>query len=128
MYILVIIVHVIVCLFLIAVILLQAGRGGGLSDMAGGGQPQSILGTQANVFMTRVTEVCAVSFVVTSLTLGVMTTHRGKSLFEKEMAKHALKTALPPISQTAPAKTADSAVGAETAPQSGRARVESDWS
>lgn len=77
------IVHVIVCIVLILVVLLQAGRGGGVSDMMGGGQPQTLFGTQTNAFMTRATEVCAVIFILTSLTLGVLSTQRGKSLIAK---------------------------------------------
>jgi preprotein translocase subunit SecG len=83
MYIFLILVHVFVCLVLIAVILLQAGRGGGLSDMVGG-QVQNLFGTQTNTFMTRATEVCAVVFVITSLSLGILSTQRGKSLVEKQ--------------------------------------------
>ncbi len=94
MYIFLIIIHVIVCFVLIAVVLLQAGRGGGFSDMMGGAQPQSIFGTQTNEFMTRATEVCAVLFIVTSLSLGILSTHRGKSLMKQA-------SALPPVTQTA---------------------------
>ena len=83
MYTFLIIVHVFVCLVLIAVVLLQAGRGGGFSEMMGGSQPQSIFGTQTNTFMTRATEVCAILFIVTSLSLGILSTQRGKSLMEK---------------------------------------------
>jgi preprotein translocase subunit SecG len=82
MYILVGIFHVVACLVLIAVILLQSGRGGGLSEMLGGGgqQTQKIFGTQTNKFMTTATSYCAVIFIITSITLGVMTSNRGKSL------------------------------------------------
>lgn len=128
MYIFLIIVHVIVCLVLIAVILLQAGRGGGLSGMAGGSQTQSILGTQTNTFMTRATEACAIIFIITSLVLGVLSTQRGKSLIAKERMMHALKANLPPASvatqaekkgeeaaQTAVKEIAGAAKPAETA-------------
>ncbi len=111
MYILLIAIHVVVCLVLIAVVLLQAGRGGGVSDMVGGGQPQSIFGTQTNTFMVRATEVCAVIFIVTSLSLGIMSTHRGKSLMEGRRLK------MPPVTTTIPAaKEAAKPVVAETAP------------
>ena len=95
MFAVVVTIHVIACLVLIAVILLQAVRGGGLSELAGSNQTQSILGTQTNVFMTRATEVCAVVFVITSLGLGMMSTHRGRSLLERERLIHDLKTSLP---------------------------------
>ena len=93
MYIFIILVHVIVCLVLILVVLLQAGRGGGMSDMMGGGQPQSLFGTQTNEFMTRATEVCAVLFVITSLSLGIISTQRGKSLVERQRFADKFKTA-----------------------------------
>lgn len=80
MYALLLVIHVIVCLVLIFVVLLQAGRGGGFSDMLGGGQPQSLFGTQTNAFMVRVTEICAVVFIITSLSLALMSSHRGRSL------------------------------------------------
>ena len=46
-YILLIILHVIACLVLICVILLQAGRGGGFGAVFGTESAQSLLGTQA---------------------------------------------------------------------------------
>ena len=82
MYSFLIVIHVFVCLVLIAVVLLQAGRGGGMLDMMGGGQTSSLFGTQTNTFMTRATEVCAVIFIVTSLSLAVLSSQRGKSLIE----------------------------------------------
>jgi len=93
MYIAVLVVHVIVCFVLIFVVLLQAGRGGGFSEMMGGGQPQSLFGTQTNAFMTRATEVCAVVFIITSLALGMMSTQKGKSLMERESARKAMQHA-----------------------------------
>ncbi|MCG3176396.1 MAG: hypothetical protein MOGMAGMI_01345 [Candidatus Omnitrophica bacterium] len=94
MYLFLIFVHVVVCLVLIFVVLLQAGRGGGFSEMFGGGQPSSILGTQTNTFMTRATEVCAVIFVITSLSLGLMSAQKSKSLVQQAQKQDAVKAAL----------------------------------
>jgi len=69
-----------VCLILISVILLQAGKGGGLTEAFGGDSSQSILGTQAPVLLKKATTVSAVAFLVTSLVLGMVTARRGKSL------------------------------------------------
>ena len=80
LYGLVIAIHVIVSLVLIAVILLQAGRGGGLSESFGGSSTQTILGTKTSVFLTRATAASAVIYILTCLTLAVMTSHRGRSL------------------------------------------------
>ncbi len=74
-------VHIVVCFILIAVILLQAGRGGGLTDI-GGGAGQSILGTRGATILTRATTVCAVLFMVTSLSLAILSAQRGRSLME----------------------------------------------
>ena len=116
MYIFLIIIHVIVCLVLIAVILLQAGRGGGFSDLAGGNSTQSIFGTQTNAFMTRATEVCAIVFILTSLTLGIMSTQKGKSLMEKQRLMDSVKTSLPAAQVTGSVKPVAETVKAEAAP------------
>ena len=80
LYGLVIAIHVIASLILIAVILLQAGRGGGLNETFGGSSTQSILGTKTSVFLKRATAASAVIYILTCLTLAVMTSHRGRSL------------------------------------------------
>ena len=80
LYWLVIVVHVIVSLVLICVILLQAGRGGGLSESFGGSSTQTILGTKSSLFLKRATAVSAVLYIIACLALGVMTGHRGRSL------------------------------------------------
>ena len=95
MYVLVLIVHVIVCLVLIMVVLLQAGRGGGFSDMLGGGQPQSLFGTQTNAFMMKATEVCAFMFIITSLALGMMSSHKGRSLVANQAAMREIMAKIP---------------------------------
>lgn len=118
MYVLLLIVHVIVCLVLIFVVLLQAGRGGGFSDMLGGGQPQSLFGTQTNAFMVRATEVCAVLFIVTSLSLAILSTHRSKSLVGRhsrvlsEVQKSMPETAAVPAASE-PATAVPAAVSTE---------------
>jgi preprotein translocase subunit SecG len=126
MYAFLIVVHVIVCVVLILVVLLQAGRGGGFSEMLGGGQPQSLFGTQTNQFMVRATEVCAVVFIVTSLSLGLITSHRGKSLVEKQRVMQDIVSKVPtipqppapppqaPVTQEAPADTAPAPVADAT--------------
>lgn len=117
MQIFLIIIHVIACIFLIAVILLQAGRGGGLSDIAGGSQAQSILGTETNTFMKRLTEIFAVIFILTSLTLGIISTHRGKSLMDLNRGGQNVQrnAPLPPDIQKAIQEAEAQATAAKTA-------------
>lgn len=126
MYIFLIVLHVVVCLVLIFVVLLQAGRGGGFSDMMGSGQPQSVFGTQTNAFMTRATEVCAVLFIVTSLSLGMLSTQRGKSLIEKNLSKiNSQAASMPvPLSKTQPiAAEATQAAEAVAVPAAAQAQA-----
>ena len=69
----VLIFHVIVSLILIVLILLHAGRGGGLSDMFGGG---SLGGSMAGSTVVernldRITVITAVIFTFTTILLGL---------------------------------------------------------
>jgi len=83
MYGVIIVMHVIASIFLIMVILLQAGRGGGLADSFGGSQMQSLFGTKSTNILTKLTTICAVLFILTCLTLAIISSHRSKSLVEK---------------------------------------------
>jgi len=96
-YTVILIIHLSVSLILIAVILLQAGRGGGLAEIFGGGQ--SILGTRAATVLTKTTTACAVMFLLTSLTLAILSARQGQSLMERVPA--AAPSAPAPTSQPA---------------------------
>jgi preprotein translocase subunit SecG len=63
--------HVIVSLLMIVLILLHAGRGGGLSDVFGGGMMASQLGgsTLAERNLNRLTVIVALVFAVTTVTM-----------------------------------------------------------
>jgi preprotein translocase subunit SecG len=67
------IVHVIVCFFLISIVLLQSGKGAELGA-AFGGSNQTIFGSRgAATFLNKMTTVAAVVFMLTSLSLAVVT-------------------------------------------------------
>lgn len=65
--------HVIACFFLIAVVLLQQGKGQDLASAFGGGGTQTAFGPRgsANV-LSKATTVLAAVFMVTSLALTVL--------------------------------------------------------
>jgi preprotein translocase subunit SecG len=65
----VLVVHVLASLFLILFILLHAGKGGGLSDMFGGGSSSLSGGTAVERNLDRVTVVTAVVFGLTTFWL-----------------------------------------------------------
>lgn len=65
------VIHVTVCLFLVLVVLLQAGKGGGMGiAFGGGGGSQTVFGSSgAGNFLTRLTSITALVFLLTSLGL-----------------------------------------------------------
>ncbi len=70
MYWFLIVVHVFVCAFLVLVVLLQAGKGGGVGIAFGGGGSQTVFGSSgAGNFLTRMTAICATIFFLNSLAL-----------------------------------------------------------
>jgi preprotein translocase subunit SecG len=72
MTILITIVHVIVCLFLIAVVLLQSGKSGDLAAAFGGQGSQTAFGPRgAASVLSRATTWSAIIFMVTSITLSI---------------------------------------------------------
>ena len=92
---LVLIVHVLVALFLIAVVLLQGGRGG-LGEALGGAAAQSLFGGGANVVMTRLTAVVGGIFMITCLSLAALSTARGRSVIDQlPVSPEQLPIALP---------------------------------
>ena len=74
-------VHIIVCLAMLPIILLQSGKGGGVSAAFGGGGSGSVFGggRGASTFLTKITSGAAVIFMLTSLGLAYMST-RSKSV------------------------------------------------
>ena len=77
-----IIVHVIVSLFLIAVVLLQSGKGAEMGA-AFGGSSQTIFGSRgAATFLSKMTTISAVAFMCTSFLLAIVTT-KGSSVVKK---------------------------------------------
>jgi preprotein translocase subunit SecG len=76
MQIIVIILHVLACLGLIMIVLLQRGKGADLGA-AFGGSSQTVFGSQgAGGFLTKLTTVVAVLFMFTSLGLAYLSSHR----------------------------------------------------
>jgi preprotein translocase subunit SecG len=90
-------VHVIVCLFLIGVVLLQQGRSADLAGAFGGQGSQTAFGPRAaaNV-LTRLTTWSAVIFMITSLSLTV--------LYDRTTSSHSVFSGTKAAPISAPAK------------------------
>jgi len=77
MTILIVVIHVIVCLFLIAVVLLQSGKSGDLAAAFGGQGSQTAFGPRgAASVLSRATTWSAIIFMVTSITLSIFAARR----------------------------------------------------
>ncbi len=93
MYAFLIFVHLLICIVLVTVVLMQSGKGGGLAGGAFGGSAQTVFGGRgATDFLTKATMVLAGLFFVTSLVLALMSTAvgpRSRSLIQQEARKAA---------------------------------------
>ena len=114
----VLVVHVLIAIFLIAVILLQGGRGG-MGEALGGAAAQSLFGGGANTVMTRLTAICAGFFMVTCLSLAMLSTARGRSIVDQlPVTPDQLPIALPHSTNVPPAPPPKDVVGRPASPSS----------
>jgi len=71
-----IVTHVVVCIALIMIVLLQTGKGADMGSAFGGGSSQTLFGsTGASTFLSKLTTVAAVVFMLTSLGLAYISGH-----------------------------------------------------
>src|SRR5262245_8047261 len=135
------ILHIFVCVFLILVVLLQAGKGGGMGLAFGSSGAQTVFGgSGAGNFLTKLTAGTAVVFMLTSLTLayfasaqeGTWLEEHEKQTLEQKKREKAARDKLAAPAPAAPAEggggdkaaapATDGAAPAEgTAPASGAA-------
>ncbi|MGA2132069.1 MAG: preprotein translocase subunit SecG [Bryobacteraceae bacterium] len=75
MFILLTIVHVIVCVFLIIVVLLQSGKAADLAGAFGGMGSQTAFGPRGSAtLLSKATTASAILFMITSLSLSILAT------------------------------------------------------
>jgi len=78
MIILLTIIHVIVCVFLVMVVLLQSGKAADIAGAFGGMGSQTTFGPRgAATALSKATTIAAVLFMVTSLSISVLQTRQG---------------------------------------------------
>ena len=108
MYYLVLFVHVVVCIFLIIVILLQSGKAADLAGAFGGMGSQTAFGPRGSAtLLSKATTISAVLFMITSMSLSIMATRSaglGTTVLEERTP-----------AKTAPAKTAPAAPAGQPA-------------
>ena len=95
MSILLVIIHIAVCIALIMIVLLQTGKGADMGAAFGGGSSQTLFGsTGASSFLTKATTIAAIVFMLTSLALAYISSHRTE--------QSVLSDIKAPIEQTVP--------------------------
>jgi preprotein translocase subunit SecG len=72
------VIHVIICLFLVVVVLLQSGKAADLAGAFGGMGSQTVFGPRGSAtVLSKATTIAAALFMLTSLTLSILATRGG---------------------------------------------------
>lgn len=74
------VIHVIICALLIIIILIQAGRGGGLVEGFSG--VESMFGPKTSAFLTRLTSMLSMLFFITCVGLAFLSARQSRSLMK----------------------------------------------
>ena len=100
------IVHVIVCLFLIIVVLLQSGKAADLAGAFGGAGSQPAFGPRGSAtLLSKATTVSAILFMLTSISLSIVATKSGGGSLPDLKRRNAQTSVQSPAKpQPAPAK------------------------
>ena len=100
MFIFLVIIHIIVSLALIAVVLLQSGKGAEMGASFGASGSQSVFGAGGgNTFMSKMTTCAAIIFMLTSLSLAFLSGKTGSSsiMSSKSATKASPQKKTPPL-------------------------------
>ena len=97
MTILLTILHILVCVFLVIVVLLQSGKAADLAGAFGGMGSQTAFGPRGSAtLLSKATTIAAALFMITSLSLAILTTRNSAgsgSVLERTKAPAAKKSA-----------------------------------
>ena len=117
LYYLIVFVHIVACLFLIAVVLLQQGKGQDLASAFGGGGTQTAFGPRGSAtVLSRATTILAGVFMVTSMALSIIRPGRSGVLDQVPSAVASPSPAATAAPVTTPVAPAAPAAPAEATP------------
>ncbi len=98
---LLIIIHVLISLFLIAVVLIQGGKGAELGSAFGGGSSHTLFGARgAATVLSKITTIAAILFMVTSLILTIISVRQPsvvRSVIPEERTEKAPSKGVKPV-------------------------------
>jgi preprotein translocase subunit SecG len=103
-------IHVIVCVFLAVVVLLQSGKAADLAGAFGGMGSQTVFGPRGSAtVLSKATTIAAALFMVTSLSLSIISTRAGKgstpTIFDKNVKTNAPAQRAPAQAPLQPGQT-----------------------
>lgn len=91
------IIHVLVCILLILIVLLQTSKGAELGAAFGGGSSQTLFGSAGpGSFLAKITTGIAIVFMITSIGLAYSSSHRTGASIVKETRPKKTVPAPPP--------------------------------
>ena len=109
--------HVLVSLVLVLVVLLQTGKRADLAGAFGGGGSQTAFGTRgAATFLSKATTVCAVLFMVTSLSLSILSSRPDQSGVGTVLGEDAPPASTAPLEPGPPVEAEENAAPTTEAP------------
>ena len=113
------IIHILVCVFLILIVLLQTSKGADIGAAFGGGSSQTLFGSAGpGGFLTKITTGVAIIFMITSIGLAYFSSHRtGASIMKETRPKKTAPAPLPtPVEKGTPIAPAQPAPVSPTQP------------
>jgi preprotein translocase subunit SecG len=100
LYYLVVTLHILVCLFLTVVVLLQSGKAADLAGAFGGMGSQTAFGPRGSAtLLSKATTISAIAFMFTSVTLSIMGTRMAGGVGSTILERHPTKSAPAPSNQ-----------------------------
>lgn len=115
MFTLVVVLHIIVCLFLIFIILIQSSKGAEMGA-AFGGSSQTLFGSRgAATVLSKVTTIAAILFMLTSLSLAIFSVRR-ESVMSSVPVKESPAKSLPGTSGPVPSAPGQGGTQQQPAP------------
>ncbi len=109
--------HILVCLFLIIVVLLQSGKAADLAGAFGGMGSQTAFGPRgAATLLSKATTMAAVAFMFTSILLSISAARRGGGTAGSVLDKEKTTKAAPATAPKTPAKPGSAAPVPASAP------------
>jgi preprotein translocase subunit SecG len=113
MFVLLMTLEIVISILLIAVILLQASKGGGLAGSFGGGNVGMVFGVRRTAdFLIRATQVLATTFILLALLINLVFLPSRNTTTESVLQRGGAQNAIPSTPQLPPADN-----GTQQAPQ-----------